>query len=180
MLSKTMAILLGIIEQQPVNAYELNKWLSVMHVRDWYNVANSTVYATLKAAEKKGYITGSIERSGNMPDKTIYAITEKGRTTFLETIKNYLSDFDYDITAFHIALFFIEAIGRQEAAALLEDRAALLKKYEEGIDRQLKHIAQSDVPKLVGLNIKQNLYIVQAQQKGTGELLQEMRSMDGE
>lgn len=179
MLSKTMAILLGIIEQQPVNAYELNKWLSVMHVRDWYNIASSTVYATLKAAEKKDYITGTIEKSGNMPDKTIYSMTDKGRAQFLETIKNFLADFDYDITPFHIGLFFVKAIDRKEAAALLENRVVLLKKYEEGINRQLKQIVQSEVPKLVVLNLKQNLYIVQAQQKGAAEILLEMKATKG-
>lgn len=175
MLSKTMAILLGIIEQQPVNAYELNKWLSVMHVRDWYNVASSTVYATLKAAEKKDYIVGSREKSGNMPDKTVYSITDKGRSEFIETTKGFLSEFDYDISGFHIGMFFVEAIGRREALALLEKRIALLAKYETGISGQLAGAEKGGAPALVLLNIKQNLYIVQAQRKGAEEILTELK-----
>lgn len=175
MYSKTMAILVGIIEQQPVNAYELNKWLTAMNVREWYNIASSTVYATLKAAEKKGYITGSIERSGNMPDKTVYSITESGRQEFIDTVTCYLSGFEYDITSFNIGMFFINALERQRAVELLEARVSLLKKYSQGIEIQIGKMEENHVERIYVLNTRQSLYIVQAQLKGAEEILEELR-----
>ena len=53
MLTKTATIILGIIKKHPVNAYELIKMLSRFQLKDWYDIADSTVYATLKSLEKK-------------------------------------------------------------------------------------------------------------------------------
>ncbi|MDD4843340.1 MAG: PadR family transcriptional regulator [Anaerotignum sp.] len=177
MLSKIMTILLGIIEQQPVNGYELNKWLSTMHVRDWYPIASSTVYATLKTAEKKGYIVGSTEKSGNMPDKTVYSITESGKIEFLETIKSFIVDFQYDITPFTIGMFFVQAVQKEDILSLLDKRIALLKKYNEEVALQIDKMTNNQVQQLFILNTKQNLYIIQAQLKGTADILAEMKKL---
>lgn len=176
MLSKTMALMLGIISRQPINPYELNKCLTTMNVRDWYPIAVSTVYATLKGAEKKKYITGSTERSGNMPEKTVYTITETGMGELLETLRCFLSNFDYDITAFHIGIFFAELPGISEAAELLEKRKQLLEKQEQGLHLQIERLEQQPLPPLVISNIRQSLYIVEAQLKGTKEILDEIRT----
>ena len=77
MLTKTATIILGIIQKHPVNAYELIKMLSRFQLKDWYDIADSTVYATLKSLEKKQYITGKVQKDGNMPDKTVYSLVRK-------------------------------------------------------------------------------------------------------
>lgn len=177
MLSKTMTLLLGILSCQPVNPYELNKWLTTMNVRSWYPVASSTVYATLKAAEKKCYIAGSAEKSGNMPEKTVYSITETGQAELTKTLHSFLSGFDYDITAFHIGIFFTETLGTAETADLLEKRISLLEKQEKGLHLQLERLGQESLPRLVILNVRQSLYLVEAQLKGTREILSEIRTV---
>lgn len=176
MLSKTMTLLLGIISRQPVNPYELNKWLTTMNVRRWYPVAGSTVYAALKTAEKKQYISGNAEKSGNMPEKTVYAITEKGKRELTETLGSFLSEFDYDITGFHMGIFFAEVLGASKTLSLLEKRELLLTKQEQGLRRQIRQMEQEQLPRLVVLNVYQSLYLVEAQKKGTQEILAEMRA----
>ena len=81
-----------------------------MNVHRWYNIANSTVYATLKVLEKKEYICGNIEKGGNMPDKTVYSLTDKGKQEFLKTLRQSILSFDYDTNIFSIAAFFIDAL----------------------------------------------------------------------
>lgn len=62
MLSKTATMLLGLINSEPLNAYELIKQLQLMNVKNWYEIADSTVYATIKTLEKKAYIRKSTKR----------------------------------------------------------------------------------------------------------------------
>ena len=80
MLSKPAMLLLGIIYEKPMNAYEITKLLAYMNVKWWFNIADSTVYATLKNLEKRGLIKGTAEKVGNMPDRTIYSLTEKAKS----------------------------------------------------------------------------------------------------
>ena len=48
MLSKPATMLLGLIYEKPLNAYEITKLLGYMNVRWWFNIADSTVYTTIK------------------------------------------------------------------------------------------------------------------------------------
>ena len=51
MLSKPATMLMGLIYEKPINAYEIIKQLNFMNVKWWYNFADSTVYSTLKVLE---------------------------------------------------------------------------------------------------------------------------------
>lgn len=53
MLSKPATMLLGLINEKPLNAYEIIKVLEYMNVKYWFNIADSTVYTTIKTLEKK-------------------------------------------------------------------------------------------------------------------------------
>ena len=59
MLSKPATMLLGLIYEKPLNAYEIIKLLNYMNVKWWFNIADSTVYSTLKTLEKKEFISGT-------------------------------------------------------------------------------------------------------------------------
>ena len=100
MLSKSATMIMGLINTSPLNAYEIVKQLQWMNIKYWYNIADSTVYATIKSVEKKGYISGTVEKEGNMPDKTIYTLTDKGRDELRKTLSNSIITFDYDANIF--------------------------------------------------------------------------------
>lgn len=63
MLSKPATMLLGFIYEKPLNAYEIIKLLNYMNVKWWFNIADSTVYSTLKTLEKKEFISGTTEKA---------------------------------------------------------------------------------------------------------------------
>ena len=46
MLSKPATMLLGLIYEKPLNAYEIIKHLNYMNVKWWFNIADSTVFRT--------------------------------------------------------------------------------------------------------------------------------------
>lgn len=114
MLSKSATMLLGLITHQPLNAYEIVKALDYMNIKYWFNIGTSTVYATIKTLEKKQYITGEVQKDGNMPDKTVYSITEQGKNAFLETLRSSFLKFDYDTNIFSITAFFLDCLPEEE------------------------------------------------------------------
>lgn len=168
MLSKSATMLLGLINQRPLNPYEIIKQLQILNVHRWYNIANSTVYATLKALEKKEYIYGSIEKDGNMPDKTIYSLTDKGKQEFVATLQQSILSFDYDTNIFSIAAFFIDALD--DPQSLLSQRLKILNSYLEGIEQQIT-VIKDDIPSIAKANIERTKYIVEAEIAGTESLI---------
>lgn len=171
MLSKPATLILGLISEKPLNAYEITKLLDYMNIRWWFNIADSTVYMTIKTLEKKAFIKGTVEKSGNMPDKTIYSITEMGGEEFKDTLRNSILQFDYDTNIFTIAAFFIDIFETDEKKRLLEKRLEILQKYKCGIERQISREWEEEVPLSHAANVKRMQDIVQAEISGTERLL---------
>lgn len=171
MLSKSATLLLGIIYEEPRNAYEITKLLAYMNVKWWFNVADSTVYSTLKNLEKRGLIEGSIERVGNMPDRTVYSLTEKGKNALKETIRNSILQFNYDTNIFTIAAFIMDILETKEKKELLEKRLSILQSYLTGISKQDNEAWKKEVSAFHVANVKRMIDIVNAEISGTKRLL---------
>ena len=164
-------MLLGLINEKPLNAYEITKQLQFMNVKQWYNIADSTVYTTIRNLEKKKLISGTVEKVGNMPDRTIYRITEKGKTELLNSLKKSILQFDYDSNVFSITAFFIDIFPVQEQRELLKERLDILNNYLNGIEQQIKEMGTMNTPKIAIANVQRIQYIVIAEIFGAQKLL---------
>lgn len=171
MLSKPAALLLGIIYKKPLNAYEITKLLASVNVKRWFHIADSTVYTTLKNLEKRGFIEGTVERAGNMPDRTLYSITKKGEGELKETVKKSLLQFSYDTNIFTIAAFIMDILEAEERKELLEKRLDILQSYLAEIRKQNNKIWKQEVPELHMANLERMMDIVHAEIFGTKRLL---------
>ena len=171
MLSKPATMLLGLIYEKPLNAYEIIKHLNYMNVKWWFNIADSTVYSTLKTLEKKGYILGTTEKIGNMPDRTVYSLSGTGRDKFIDTLKASILQFNYDTNIFSIAAFFMSIFAPNEQHELLEKRLEILQKYRTGIEKQVNPLWENEVSVAHVANVKRMIDIVDAEIIGTKRLL---------
>ena len=175
MLSKSATMLLGLITHQPLNAYEIVKALDYMNIKYWFNIGTSTVYATIKTLEKKQYITGEVQKDGNMPDKTVYSITEQGKNAFLETLRSSFLKFDYDTNIFSITAFFLDCLPEEEQKTLLEMRMSVLEKYLSGIQKQDTGEWEKQVNPYHVANLHRMTDIVLAEISGTERLLKSLK-----
>ena len=171
MLSKPATMLLGLIYEKPLNAYEIIKHLNYMNVKWWFNIADSTVYSTLKTLEKKGCILGTTEKIGNMPDRTVYSLSGTGRDKFTDTLKASILQFNYDTNIFSIAAFFMSTFTPNEQQELLGKRLEILQKYRTGIEKQVNPLWENEVSAVHVANVKRMLDLVDAEITGTKRLL---------
>lgn len=172
MLSKPATMLLGLIYEKPLNAYEIIKLLNYMNVKWWFNIADSTVYSTLKILEKRELISGAIEKIGNMPDRTVYSLSDKGKEEFINTLRASILQFNYDTNIFSIAAFFLNTFTSDEQQKLLQERLDILQKYRAGIEKQVNPLWESEVSALHAANVKRMIDLVDAEIAGTNRLLE--------
>ena len=172
MLSKPATMLLGLIYEKPLNAYEIIKHLNYMNVKWWFNIADSTVYSTLKTLEKKEYIIGTTEKVGNMPDRTVYSLSEKGKDEFISTLKASILKFNYDTNIFSIAAFFLITFTPEEQQKLLQERLTVLQKYRTGIEKQVNPLWENEVSATHSANVKRMIDLVDAEITGINRLLE--------
>lgn len=172
MLSKPATMLMGLIYEKPINAYEIIKQLNFMNVKWWYNIADSTVYSTLKVLEKRDLISGKTEKVGNMPDRTIYTLTSKGEIEFRDTLRKSILQFNYDTNVFSIAAFFLSVFSSDEQCALLQERLDFLQKYRVGIEKQVDMLEENGISAIHMANVKRMIDLIDAEIAGTMRLLE--------
>ena len=118
MLSKPATLLLGIIYEKPLNAYEITKLLDYMNIKWWFNVADSTVYTTLKNLEKRGLIE-LITMQKDKRNKLIQFTTEG---------KEYADSIISELRK--VELFVIEKIGIERMKQLNDTNALFVELFK--------------------------------------------------
>ena len=177
MLAKTHALILGIIAETPVNPYEITKIFDTLRVKDWFPVATSSIYATIRALNSKGYITGEAVKEGNMPEKTVYTVTESGNKALQQAILEYIAKTEYDIQGVDIAIMLLCHIDRGTAQNALEKRLDRLYKGLRGIEGQLHYMeAGGGVPAVGMLAVKHNRNVIEAEIKTMEELIEAVKA----
>ena len=175
MLSKPAVMLLGLMYKEPLNAYEIVKRLTNMNIKWWFNIGDSTVYATIKSLEKRGFIMGTVERSGSMPERTVYALSEDGRQALKKALRDATLTFDYDTNTFTIAAFFLDIFDAGEQMELLSLRLKMLNRCLDGITEQQAPEWIGSVPAIHVANVERMADIVRAEISGAEKLLSACR-----
>ena len=96
-------MLLGVLMQKPMNAYEIKKIMEYRNIKEWVKISSPSTYKNLLKLCKSGYLDGEVVREGEMPEKTIYTINDKGREYFMQLMLKYSETPDntyIDFTAF--------------------------------------------------------------------------------
>lgn len=172
MLTKPAVFLLGIIDEKPVNAYEIIKKLKQMNIRNWISFPDSTVYITLRNLEKKDYIEGCIEKIGKMPDRTVYNLTEDGKVVFLEALREMLLNFDSDTNAFSIAALYMHVFSSGERMKLLVKRLSMLAKLQDEMQKQLEEAERNNLSNVYIVDVERRIGIVNSEIGATEKLLE--------
>ncbi|MFP4016780.1 MAG: PadR family transcriptional regulator [Halanaerobiales bacterium] len=88
-MSSINIIILGLLMEKPMSAYEMTKQIEYRKMKDWLKISEPTVYKNIRALEEEGFLDGENVQEGNMPEKTVYTINEKGVEHFRELMETY-------------------------------------------------------------------------------------------
>lgn len=127
MLSKLATLILGILSEKERNPYDITKMLSELQTKKWLPMADSTVYATINNLKKKGLIVGRTEREGNLPEKTIYSITETGKEELKNSVLQHLEEDSSSSSGFDIGILLMHNLSKQEIQIMLKKKLERLE-----------------------------------------------------
>lgn len=131
-------ILLGIVIEAPASAYEIQKDVEAHHLSRWARVSTPSIYKKVIQLREKGYLDSEVIREGNMPEKTVYSITESGRAYFEQLMAHYAAQpvmplFDFNVVIANLSRLSAGR-GRElvsEIAASIEQSAAALAQLHD-------------------------------------------------
>ncbi len=174
MLSKISTLILGVLYEKERNPYEITKMLKNLNLRKWFNVADSTVYATINTLKKQGLINGETFKEGSFPEKTVYSITAEGEFELHNTISNYLEENDPDGSKFDIALILLHHLSKDEILQKLKTKLENLESSTYEIKTQIVNLERERSVAFTGLLLlKHRLYMAETEIRTIREIIRE-------
>jgi DNA-binding PadR family transcriptional regulator len=122
-----LAVLICVAER-PMHPYEVATTLRQRQKHESVRLNYGSLYAVVSSLEKRGLIAPQeTRRSGRLPERTVYCLTDAGRIEVHDWLTDLLSTPVKDFTSFEAALSFLPALPPEDVAALLRERAARLE-----------------------------------------------------
>lgn len=133
--------ILGLLTYGQMSGYDLKKIFDKSIYGVW-TASLSQIYRELSALEKKGYVSSSIQKQEDRPDKKIYKITEQGKNVFLRWLSDFPENFSFPKRdEFMLRIFFGSRLEKDEL--IKQFRRFILQKQEyletlTGIEKDFK------------------------------------------
>jgi DNA-binding PadR family transcriptional regulator len=179
MLSKISTLILGVLYEKERNPYEITKMLKELKLRKWFNVADSTVYATINNLKKQELIKGETSKEGRFPEKTVYSITAEGEFELHNTISSYLEKNDPDGSKFDIAILLLHHLSRDEVLQKLKIKLENLESTTYEIKTQIVNLERDRTVAFTGLlMLKHMLYMAETEIRTIKEIIREFNIKD--
>lgn len=140
MISDLEASVLGLICEGISYGYEMEKTIEDRNMRNWTEIAFSSIYYVLKRLEKKGLITSSSESVGGRTRK-VYSVTPQGKNIMQEKIMDLLSlhhpvtdPFDLGVGNMHLLPIEKRITGLRSHLSSLEERDRSMEQRLQAMD----------------------------------------------
>jgi len=168
-------VLLGFLRERPLYGYQI-KQIVKEHMGDWTSIAFGSIYFALdKLAEDHLVEKVGDERKGRRPSRSVYRISESGRSEFLRLLREEWQQLERQLFDIDICLFFIEVLPLPEVRAYLAARVEALQATVDQIQaHEAEQLSQAEVPRIASAIFEHSVVHARAELDWTSGLLQKL------
>jgi DNA-binding PadR family transcriptional regulator len=146
-----LAVLVTLAEQAR-HPYEIATTLRQRHKHESVRLNYGSLYGVVESLERRGLIEAQeTRRSGRLPERTVYALTEAGRIELHDWLTDLLSTPVKEYPAFQAALSFLPALPPGDVAMLLAERADHLEAEVAQAAATRELAMKAGLPRLFGV-----------------------------
>jgi len=154
---------LGVLAQRPMHPYEIATTLRDYGKDTSFKIKWGSLYSVVQTLEKRELIAATATaRQGGRPERTIYALTETGRTELADWLRELISVPEHDYPRFEGALSLLAVLPPDEVGRLLQGR---LRRQEGALAAgraSMEHYAQ-ELPRLLLIENEYHLALLEAE-----------------
>ena len=165
-------VLLSLIAERPCHGYELERIIEERGMRNWTELAFSSIYFVLNKLMRQGLASSSMQPAlGRGPAKRVYVVTPAGIAALKQGVRDGLANPEPGSQAFMFGLSCLPLLSPAESrAALLERRQMLKQRYQE----LLRHpaLTQAGFPAHVKAMFTYSLVLLQTELDWLEEFIQ--------
>jgi DNA-binding PadR family transcriptional regulator len=143
-----LAVLSCLLER-PMHPYEISTTLRTRGKEQSIKLNYGSLYSVVESLQKHELIEArATTREGRRPERTVYSITESGRTEFEDWMAELLSTPVRDFTSLEAGLSLMPGIDPDEVARLLDMRTEKLRIELRSIDASNSVARDMNLPEL--------------------------------
>ncbi len=133
-------VILGFLKRTPSSPYDMVQIIEPSALKKIIKIGSPTIYQNIKKLAKKEYLLGKKERVGEMPEKTIYSLTEKGEEYFIKLMGDFSSKPGPMFFNFNSFIKNLTLVDKETGLKMLRDLKLYFYDTKEDLDSDLNSI----------------------------------------
>lgn len=169
---------LQLLDEQPMHAYRMQRLIAERHKDRIVNIAQrNSIYQTLDRLRREELIeVHRTERDPGRPERTVYRITQAGRTTFDAWLRAMLSTPAREFPEFPVALAALPSLTPELAIELLAGRVRALQEELTRADDEAATAERMGLPRLLFLEHDYLRALTEAELRWVEPVLDDLRA----
>lgn len=155
---------LVVLAERPSHPYEIATTLRQRQKHETVRLNYGSLYGVVESLERRGLIESQeTKRSGRLPERTIYRITDSGLIEMHDWLTDLLSTPVKEYPAFQAALSFLPAVPPADVVELLTERGHRLEAElaQAAATRELAH--KAGLPRLFWVEAEYCIVLLEAE-----------------
>lgn len=120
-MSTVNLLIMGLLLDRPQSAYDIAQVVETQIVGRLVKISTPAIYKNIKQLQKAGFLEVEKVRSGEMPEKKIYTVTESGRAYFLALMEYFSKEFSNVYFDFNAFLINLDKVTKNQGLKMLEE-----------------------------------------------------------
>ena len=171
-LSNAELALLSLIAEKPLHGYELEGIIEERGMREWTDVAFSSIYFLLNGLVKKNLASFSLQPAvGRGPAKKVFQATSQGYAALYEGIRLAIATGEHDNRRFLLGLSCLPLLKQKDAEEAFQERIRFMQAKEIQFSSH-PALTQPGFPPHVRAMFEYSLAVIQAELKWTCQFLE--------
>lgn len=133
-------VILGYLKKSQASAYELAQLVESSKVKKIIKIGSPTIYQNIKKLAEKNYLSSTTLKAGEMPEKTIYTLTDKGEEYFLALMQQYSSDPGRMYFNFNSFIKNLELVDKETGLVMLKELKLYFYDTKEDLENDISEV----------------------------------------
>jgi DNA-binding PadR family transcriptional regulator len=143
---------LSLLIEKPMHPYEMSSTMRERVKEESIKLNYGSLYSVVDSLQRHGLIeVQETVREGRRPERTVYAITDAGRTELVDWLSELLALPVKEFTQFEAALSLMPSLPPDEVVRLLQTRRTRLDNEIVGTTAILEEMAERGMPYLLAI-----------------------------
>jgi DNA-binding PadR family transcriptional regulator len=175
MISDLETSILGLVSEGFRYGYEMEKIIEERNMRNWTEIAFSSIYYVLKRLEKKGFISSGSEMA-NGRSRKVYDVTPTGIEEMRGKVTELVSSYNAATDPFDLGIGNLQRLSYEEAISGLRSYRESLDDKEQFYNKRLAVMLDSEWPLHIRGLVTRPLAMLDAEKKWVESYITELEA----